>query len=102
MFAVIYSFQVKKDSQKEFEESWKEMTCFIRKFEGGLGSRLHKKADQTYIAYAQWPDRITWLSSGGNLPEESYKYREIMKNSCNKIETLHELEMVNDLLVKDF
>lgn len=99
MFAVIYAFTVKAGSEATFESAWKEMTLLIRQFEGGLGSRLHRRSDGTYIAYAQWLNRETWENSGGNLPESAGTYRTAMRESCEKIETLHELDLVKDLLV---
>lgn len=102
MFAVIYQFEVIEGKSKVFEKAWKQLTDLIIKFEGGLGSRLHKKSDQIYIAYAQWPDRETWQKSGGSLPEESIKLREEMRDACKKIDTLYELEMVDDRLIKHF
>lgn len=100
MFAVVYSFKVKPNHEISFENAWRQMTELIYKFEGGLGSRLHKQAELNYIAYAQWPDRNTWLKSGTNLPPESIEIRHIMKDSCEKTETLFELDVVRDLLQK--
>jgi len=102
MFAVIYQFEVEKGKQKEFENAWKELTDLIIKFEGGMGSRLHKKSEQIYIAYAQWPDQKTWLKSGNNFPKEAKSVRETMRTSCVTIETLYKLEMVDDRLLKEF
>lgn len=75
------------------------MTLLIRKYEGGLGSRLHKQTDIRYIAYAQWPDRETWEKSGSKLPESADEIRKMMRESCEKIETIYELTVVDDLLV---
>lgn len=99
MFAVIYAFTVKPGCQAVFEEAWAELTVLIREYEGGLGSRLHRKTDEIYIAYAQWPDRATWENSGDNLPESAQPIRLRMRESCEKMETLHELDGVKDLLV---
>ena len=100
MFAVIYSFEVKPKQEEIFEKSWSELTKLIYKFEKGLGSRLHRQNELKYIAYAQWPDKNTWLNSGKNLPSESKEIKKSMKDSCEKIETLFELEVVKDLLIK--
>lgn len=97
MFAVIYQFQIKQGKEKEFIETWNELTQLIYKYEGSLGSRLHKQNDQLYIAYAQWPDKETWKFSGSKLPDED-KVRLRMKESCVKIEVIYELECVKDLL----
>ena len=101
MFAVIYSFQIKPDHENEFLDAWKGLTSLIYEYEGSLGSRLHKEKDDHYIAYAQWPDKSTWKNSGGNLPESANLVRLQMKNSCEKIETLFELDMVEDLLKEE-
>ena len=39
------------------------MTAAIRDSRGGLGSRLHLADDGWWLAYAQWPDRLTWENS---------------------------------------
>ena len=40
--------------------AWETLTQGIRAGRGGLGSRLHRAEDGTWVAYAQWPDRATW------------------------------------------
>jgi heme-degrading monooxygenase HmoA len=98
MFSVIYSFQVKPGCEQDFIDSWAELTELIYQYEGSLGSRLHKKGDLHYIAYAQWPDKETWQKAGGKLPQSSISVRDEMKNSCEEIETLREWEVVKDIL----
>ena len=98
MFTAIYHFTVKPGQETEFKEGWEGLTKLIYQHEGSLGSRLHHESDQTYIAYAQWPDRETWENAGGQLPPEADVYRKQMKSSCEKIKTIHELEVISDLL----
>ncbi|OMP29884.1 MULTISPECIES: antibiotic biosynthesis monooxygenase [Mangrovimonas] len=98
MFAVIYSFKVKEGLEATFVNGWKELTELVHQYEGGLGSRLHKKNDSHYIAYAQWPDYETWQSAGKNLPESANKIRKFLRDSCDEFETLFELDVVEDLL----
>lgn len=98
MFSVIYSFKVKEGKVYDFERSWKGLTQLIYEYEGSLGSRLHKTAEHRYIAYAQWPDRDRWANSGSQLPDSSISIRNLMKDSCYQIETIFELDMVEDLL----
>ena len=98
MFAVIYSFEVKQDRKNDFENSWRELTRLIFKYEGSFGSRLHKESEHRYIAYAVWPDRETWANSGDKLPKEANEVRRMMIESCTEIKTIHELSMVDDLL----
>ncbi len=99
MFAVIYSFKVKKDHDQIFRENWKSLTKLIYQYEGSLGSRLHKANDNLYIAYARWPNRTAWENAGKNLPEIAHKYRIGMKESCEEITTDHELNIEDDLLM---
>ncbi|WP_319590493.1 antibiotic biosynthesis monooxygenase [uncultured Draconibacterium sp.] len=100
MFSVIYSFQVKKGSEKLFEADWKELTKMFRDFAGGLGSRLHLAEENSYIAYAQWPNKKAWEEAGNKLPEEALEVRIRMRNSCEAMKTLHQLHLVEDMLVK--
>lgn len=101
MFVVIYKFRVKSDLEMEFKNAWKTLTELIYKYEGSLGSRLHRLSDLQYIAYAQWPSREKWEQSGSKLPPEADKFRKIMRNACEEIETLFELERDIDLLKTD-
>lgn len=98
MFAVIYQFEVKKNFEPQFIEAWKEFTQLIYMYEGSLGSRLHFQKDQIYIAYAQWPDKETWANAGGNLPDSAIDVRKKMREYCVKVETLMELNSIEDLL----
>jgi len=99
MFTVIYSFKIKQGKLDNFIEAWKDMTNLIIKYEGGLGSRLHKHSEFEYIAYAQWPNKETWENSGNHLPEISKSIRSKMRNSCDNIQTLFELNVIEDLLI---
>jgi len=98
MFCVIYSFDVKPNLVGQFEKSWSDLTELIYKYEGSLGSRLHKVDENQYIAYAQWPSRETWIGSGNQLPESAKAISAAMKAACVKMETLYELESEIDHL----
>ena len=50
-----------------------------------------------YIAYAQWPNKLTFDNSGNNLPEEASYYRNRMRSSCEKVVVLEKLEVIADL-----
>lgn len=102
MFIVIYFFQVKPTQEKIFEKAWHDLTQLIYEYEGSLGSRLHFQKESNYIGYAQWPDKITWENSGKKLPEEANQIRKTMKEACKKIETVYEMEVVDDLLQPKF
>lgn len=100
MFVAIYRFNVKLGLEKQLIASWAGLTKLIYQHEGSLGSRLHQEKDGVFIAYAQWPDRETWENAGGNMPQNADKYRKDLREACTTIETLHELEMVEDLLAE--
>jgi len=59
-FCVIYRWALVPEKEQQFVSAWQSMTDEIRTHAGGLGSRLHKADDGTWVAYAQWPDRGTW------------------------------------------
>ncbi len=98
MHIVIYSFHVREGKQTQFEHAWKTLTDLIYKYEGSLGSRLHRKDEQHYIAYAQWPSKQLFENAGSKLPPEADGVRKTMRESCLEIQTLHELALVDDLL----
>ena len=98
MFTVIYKFEVKSKHHKPFEKAWKELTKLIYQYSGSYGSRLHKEKENIYIAYAQWPDKKTWETGFNKLPKEAELISKQMNECCHKTETLHTLEVVEDLL----
>ncbi|HEY9732849.1 MAG TPA: antibiotic biosynthesis monooxygenase [Drouetiella sp.] len=100
MFAVIYHFRVHEGCEQQFQESWCRLTEQIRDSHGGLGSRLHQASDGRWIAYAQWPSREAWKAlsaSTGDITEAQVS----MRAACESVETLFELDVKMDLLVKD-
>lgn len=99
MFAVIYRFQIKPEKEEAFLSAWQEVTRAFMIHCGGLGSRLHQMSADEFIAYAQWPTRK--VRDAAVLPEEVQNGpSRLMRTCCDKIETLYELDMVSDLLVK--
>ncbi len=60
MFYVTYRWRIRRDSEMQFIDAWCQATKLIRQHRGGLGSRLHRCEDNTWLAYAKWPDRKTW------------------------------------------
>ncbi|WP_418508862.1 antibiotic biosynthesis monooxygenase family protein [Corallibacter sp.] len=98
MYIVLYTFKIKKDHKEDFIKAWKGLTKLIYKHEGSLGSRLHKKDTLTYIAYAQWPDKTTFDNAGKNLPQEAEHFRCLMKASCEKVDIIEKLDVIEDLL----
>lgn len=59
-FVVIYRWRLHPGKEQQFIDSWTRNTPEIIKHCGGLGSRLHRADDGSWLAYAQWPDRATW------------------------------------------
>ena len=96
MFAVLYYFETKENTDRAFIEAWTELTSLIYQYEGSLGSRLHKKSEGCYIAYAQWPGREAWAASGKNLPDHAQKVSAKMRGACSKNETISLLYVVQD------
>lgn len=79
-FIVIYRWRLHADKEKQFQQVWSRNTPRIIERCGGLGSRLHKAEDGTWLAYAQWPNKETWERSysvpdwdpdGGKLMQEA-------------------------------
>jgi hypothetical protein len=62
-FAVIYRWRLHPGREALFQEIWARNTVEIARRCGGLGSRLHRADDGSWLAYAQWPDRATWERS---------------------------------------
>lgn len=55
MFTVLYRWRVKPELERQFIESWSEITGRLREKYDSLGSRLHRGADDgIFYAYAQW------------------------------------------------
>lgn len=99
-FAVIYQFKVIQGKEEQFQTNWKRMTELIYEFENSFGSRLHIEKNGSYIAYAVWPDKATWENAGHNLPIEAEQVRHEMRGSCSDVQTLFEMEIEEDLLMK--
>jgi len=59
-FCVIYRWEVSPGKEEQFQIAWNELTHEYKEQHGGLGSRLHKASDGTWLAYAQWPSRDAW------------------------------------------
>ncbi len=98
MYSIIYEFKVKENQNQIFEKAWEELTELFYQYGNSRGSRLHRKNEQTYVAYAQWPDIDTFQKAANLMPEAANEIRQTMRNSCHDIQTLYKLETVNDLL----
>jgi heme-degrading monooxygenase HmoA len=97
MFVAVYAFKVKPAMEEQFQKAWATRTREIMTTSGGLGSRLHKNEDGTFIAYAQWPSRKAW-EEASPLDSEA---RKIMRETTTSTETLYRLDVLEDLLVHD-
>jgi len=69
----------------------------IRNEMGGLGSRLHRSDDGSWIAYAQWPSRATWEAAQTTQPSPSAA-RDLMAAATESHEVLHRMAVVADVL----
>jgi hypothetical protein len=97
MFAIIYRFDVRAGQEKAFEKTWHQLTQLIYEHEGSLGSRLHKDVSGSYIAYAQWPDKMAWEAAGDKLPIAANDIRDAMLANCDNIDVLYQLDVVDDM-----
>ncbi len=100
MFCVVYQFTALPAKEQEFRQAWAELTKIIYEHAGSLGSRLHRDSSGNFIAYAQWPDRESWETASGKLPESAKLVSQRMRENCEEISTIYELDMMDDLLKK--
>lgn len=101
MLTVIYSFKIKEGENKSFEKAWLELTKLIYRYEGSLGSRLHQESKTHYIAYAQWPSKKVFDASGSKMPTEANEWKNLMRDTCEEIKILHQIDMKEDYLQKE-
>ena len=99
MFCVIYRWRLKAGRENDFIEAWRQLTLAIREQRGGLGSRLHRAEDGSWIAYAQWPDRAAWEASGARPSVEPAASAAMAETIAERFEPML-LEPVADLLVR--
>lgn len=97
MFVVMYRWKLKDGTENAFQEAWATRTKEIKVEAGGLGSRLHKSDDHSWIAYAQWPSKEIWVEAVGK-PGSPSMAAQIMKEATESFEILHTMEVVKDLL----
>nr|WP_297784910.1 antibiotic biosynthesis monooxygenase [uncultured Allomuricauda sp.] len=99
MYAVLYRFDVIPGREKDFEKTWQLVTESFITYAGGLGSRLHKNEAGSFLAYAQWPDKLSWESAKQKLPQTALKDLQRMNTYCEEITVLFNMEVKNDLLM---
>ena len=101
LFAVIYEFEALPGREEQFIKGWRWLTELIYEYENSRGSRLHHLGGQTYVAYATWPDELTWKNSGSNMPPEADEARKLMRESMAGSKTVYAMNMIEDLLKKE-
>ena len=97
MHIVIYRWKLKPEGVETFREGWRQMTESIYRTRGSLGSRLHRAADGTWVAIAQWPDEETWRRARelGSANEEA---AQMMRDGADEFLSEEHLDVVDDLL----
>ena len=98
MFCVIYKFSVKPDCEDHFCHHWSAVTQWYYRHAGSLGSRLHRTSTGEFIAYAQWQTRAQWKQQRDRSDAELHQHRQSMRDACEQIEVLYELETTDDYL----
>jgi quinol monooxygenase YgiN len=101
MFCAIYRFTVQPDHDDQFRQHWLAVTQYLYQHAGSLGSRLHRANPREYIGYAQWPSRHVWEHQRDRADVELQAYRQAMRASCEEIEALYEMDVMDDWLQRD-
>src|SRR6478735_4884984 len=99
MLAVVLEFAPIDGMENEFIQAWTECTNVIYENFGSLGSRLHRSDKGSFIAYAQWPNKIAYDGSS-DWPEHLIAVRDRMRSLLKggKPNVLHVLQVEVDLL----
>ena len=97
MFIALYRWEVKEGREERFREGWRRLTEELYGRRGGLGSRLHRAEDGSWVAYAQWPDRRAWEASQGSAATDAEASR-MMRESIEASHPPVLMEVVEDLL----
>ncbi len=98
MFCVLYKFTVKPGHEDLFRQHWLAVTQWYHEHAGSLGSRLHRANTDEYIGYAQWPSRAVWEQQQDGVDSELNALRQAMRECCESIEVLYEMEVTDDYL----
>jgi hypothetical protein len=97
MFVAVYRWKIIEGGEEMFRQGWRRRTEEIYRRCGSLGSRLHKAEDGSWVAYAQWPDRVTW-ESAAKFDVEDEEAAQMMKGSVAERYPDIYMEVVEDLL----
>ncbi|WP_166349767.1 hypothetical protein [Phytoactinopolyspora limicola] len=95
-YAVIYRWRVHPGRENQLVEGWTRVTRAMHVSCGSYGSRLHRAADGTYLAYARWPDAAT-RSSCSHPDEEG---EQMMADAIAEYLEAAHLEIDVDLLAE--
>jgi quinol monooxygenase YgiN len=98
MFIALYRWKVKPGHEKNFQEGWHRRTKEIYRQCGSLGSRLHHAEDDTWVAYAQWPDRQTY-DAADNIPVIDNEARKLFRDSIEEAYPDIYMSVIDDLLM---
>ncbi|MBS2032687.1 MAG: antibiotic biosynthesis monooxygenase [Deltaproteobacteria bacterium] len=97
MVVFVYRWRLVPGKEDVYRAAWRKVTLGIRETQGGLGSRLHRAADGTWLAYAQWPSveaRERARAMGSPDPAASEAMRGCIAERFDELV----LEVVDDLL----
>jgi hypothetical protein len=98
MIAVLYSWRIKLEKEKQFIAAWSEITEFFLNNHLSLGSRLHRDSNGIFYGYAQWKSleqrEIAFQNSS-----EIHDAVERMRNSIEESFPEKVLKLLADFLV---
>ena len=97
MTIYLYRWKIKSGKEKQFEESWAEVTKAILVECGSLGSRLHLDENGEYFAYAQWPSKTSRESC--KLSDATLEARRAMRDATEYSYPDQCLEVLSDFLI---
>jgi hypothetical protein len=97
MFVILYSWKIKPEFERQFVESWSEVTDYYVKNCDSLGSRLHRGSDGVWYAYAQWKSAEDREKAFQNVPD--LPAREKMNQSIEESFPAVYLEVLSDFLI---
>jgi hypothetical protein len=97
MFTVLYKWRIRPGLERQFIDSWSEITVYYRENAGSLGSRLHRGSDGYWYGYAQWPSDEVRRAAFENRP--SHTAREKMAGAIEESFDEIRLEITADYLL---
>lgn len=101
MFIALYRWKLKDGQEERFREGWRRRTESIYQKYGSFGSRLHQADDDTWLAYAQWPDKETYFAPRVHDNEDDFIASAMMRDSIEVSYPTLFMDVVDDLLKKE-